>query len=61
MKVKQTTNMLLKCDLTCPAFLDVEMVNSSTVIICASYVGHNNELSFTSSYDLSKEVSAPFA
>jgi len=33
------------------------MVNSSTVIICASFVGHNHKLSFTFSYDLRKEVS----
>ena len=61
MNVKQTTNMLLKCDLTCPAFLDVEMVSSSTMIICASFVGHNHKLSFTFPYDLRKEVSVPFA
>jgi hypothetical protein len=52
--------MLLKFDLTCPAlpFLEVEMVSSSTA---APFMGHNHKPSFTSSYDLRKEVCAPFA
>jgi len=56
--VKETTNMLLKCDLTCPAFFGC---GDGELFHCASFVGHNHKLSFTSSPDLRKEVTAPFA